>query len=83
MQVFPVYRFTICKKNKNGLNHHDYRLLFAQTTKNLIIEGVMFNHDTPWKNIFCFIQRCCGNQELDIFEKFCKKSEVFVAFGLE
>ena len=46
----------------------------------------MFNHDTPWKNIyiFYFIQKCYDNQELDIFKiKFCKKSPVFFPFGLE
>ena len=58
----------------------------GQSTRNLITEGVMFNHDTPWKNIyiFYFIQKCYDNQELDIFKiKFCKKSPVFFPFGLE
>ena len=35
----------------------------GESTKNLIIEGVMLNHDTPWSNIL-FIQRCYDNQEL-------------------
>ena len=34
------------------LNHYDYWPILGQSTRNLIIEGVMFNQDTPWKNIF-------------------------------
>ena len=34
------------------LNHYDYWPILGQSTRKLIIEGVMFNHDTPLKNIF-------------------------------
>ena len=33
------------------LNHYDYWPNLGQSTRSLIIEGVMFNQDTPWKNI--------------------------------
>ena len=45
------------------LNHYDYWPILGQSTRNLIIEGVMFNQDTPWKSIF-FIQRCYDSQEI-------------------
>ena len=54
------------------LNHYDYWPILGQFTRNLIIEGVMFNHNTPWKNIFFFISSknlSSDNQELDIFKK--------------
>ena len=34
------------------LNHDDYWPILGQSTRNLIIEVVMFNQDTPWKNMF-------------------------------
>ena len=34
------------------LNNYEYWPIFGQSTRNLIIEGVMFNQDTPWNNIF-------------------------------
>ena len=43
-------------------------ITLGKSTWKLIIESVMFNHDTPWKNIFYFIQKCYGIKELDIFK---------------
>ena len=37
------------------LNHYDYLPILGQSTRNLVIEGVMFN-------------QVCDNQELDIFK---------------
>ena len=34
------------------LYYYDYWLILGQSTRNLIIEGAMFNQDTPWKSIF-------------------------------
>ena len=54
------------------LNHYDYWPILGQFTRNLIIEGVMFNYNTPWKNIYFFISSknlSSDNQELDIFKK--------------
>ena len=34
------------------LNHYDHWHILVQSTRNLIIEGVMFNQDTPRENIF-------------------------------
>ena len=34
------------------LYYYDYWPILGQSTRNLIIEGAMFNQDTPWKNIF-------------------------------
>ena len=47
------------------LNQYDYWAILGQSTRNLIIEGVMLNQDTPWKNIF-FIssKRCYDSQEI-------------------
>ena len=50
-------------KLRTSLNDCDYWPILGESTKNLIIEGVMLNHDTPWSNIL-FIQRCYDNQEL-------------------
>ena len=33
------------------MNHYDCWPILTQSTRNLIIEGSMFNYDTPWKNI--------------------------------
>ena len=37
----------------------------------------MFNYDTSWKNIFYFIQKCYGIQELDIFKIHFIKSQKY------
>ena len=42
-------------------------ITLGKSTWKLIIESVMFNHDTPWENIFYFIQKSYGIQESDIF----------------
>ena len=34
------------------LHHYDYWSILGQSTRNLNIEGFMFNQDTPRKNIF-------------------------------
>ena len=67
MEAFPICCFTICKKPKKQFGWeykksihmycqgpvlgHDYWPILGHSTRNLIIEGVMFNQDTPWKNI--------------------------------
>ena len=52
---------------KTILNHYDYCLILSQSTRNLIIEAVLFNHDTPWITFF-FYPKIYGIQELNKFK---------------
>ena len=45
----PAIEFSVC--DNLGVKSLQLLTILGQSTRNLIIEGVMLNHDTLWKNI--------------------------------
>ena len=52
------------------LNHYNYWPILGQSTRNLIIEGAMFDQDTLWKNIFFISSKDVMTVKNKIYLKF-------------